>query len=78
MLRFLPGFSTRRGTLENAMNEKKNALPGQCILMLAVALDELKATEGEPDLAKVRIAIASVEKTLQELLELAQNAQTDS
>jgi hypothetical protein len=45
--------------------------PGRCILMLAVALDELKATEG----AKVRIAIASVENTLQELLDLAQKAE---
>ena len=57
------------------MGEKHKALPGQCILMLAVALDELRATEGEPDLAKVRIAIASVENTLQELLALAHDAE---
>ena len=53
------------------MNDAEKALPGQCILMLALALDELRATEAEPDLAKVRIKIASVENTLQELLELA-------
>jgi hypothetical protein len=53
------------------MSDAENALPGQCILMLAVALDELRATEAEPDLAKVRIKIASVENTLKELLELA-------
>ena len=48
------------------MDDAKNALPGQCILMLAVALDELRATEAEPDLAKVRIRIASVENTLKD------------
>jgi len=53
------------------MDDAEKALPGQCILMLAVALDELRATEAEPDLAKVRIKIASVENTLKELLELA-------
>ena len=56
------------------MDERKDALPGQCILMLAVALDELRLTEGEPDLAKVRIAIASVQNTLKELLALAKDA----
>lgn len=56
------------------MDEKTEALAGQCILMLAVALDELKATEAEPDLAKVRAKIASVETTLKELLELAKAA----
>ena len=71
-------MTTRRGARENAMGEKQKALPGQCILMLAVALDELRATEGEPDLAKVRIAIASVENTLQELLALAHDAETES
>ena len=39
------------------MDDPEKALPGQCILMLAVALDELRATEAEPDLAKVRIKI---------------------
>lgn len=56
------------------MDEKKEALPGQCILMLAVALDELGLLEAEPDLAKVRIGVASVEKTLKELLEIARKA----
>ena len=41
-----------------------------------VALDELRATEAEPDLAKVRLKIASVENTLKELLELANKAKT--
>ena len=56
------------------MSEARDSLPGQCILMLAVALDELRATEAEPDLAKVRLAIASVENTLKELLEIAKGA----
>ena len=56
------------------MDERKLALPGQCRLMLAVALDELTATEAEPDLAKVRIAIASVKNTLNELNEIARRA----
>ena len=58
------------------MSEARDALPGQCILMLAVALDELRATEAEPDLAKVRLAIASVENTLKELFEIAKGALT--
>ena len=57
------------------MDELNNALPGQCILMLAVALDELRATEAEPDLAKVRVKIASVEHTLTELLEIAKQVE---
>jgi hypothetical protein len=56
------------------MDERKEALPGQCILMLAVALDELTMAEAEPDLAKVRIAIASVKDTLNELNEVARRA----
>jgi hypothetical protein len=46
------------------MPEEKEALPGQAILMLSVALDELRLVEDEPDVAKVRIAILSVESTL--------------
>ena len=53
------------------MSEEKEALPGQAILMLSVALDELRTVEAEPDLARVRIAVASVENTLKELLEKA-------
>jgi hypothetical protein len=56
------------------MDQNKEALPGQCILMLAAALNELNATEAEPDLGKVRIRITSVENTLNELLELAKKA----
>ena len=56
------------------MDERKEALPTQCILMLSVALDELQTTEAEPDLAKVRIKISSVESTLRELLEIARIA----
>lgn len=56
------------------MSEAKEALPGQAILMLSVALDELRLVEGEPDLAKVRIAVLSVERTLKELLEIAKRA----
>jgi hypothetical protein len=36
-------------------------------LMVGVALDELTMVEAEPDLAKTRIAIASVKSTLTEL-----------
>ena len=42
--------------------------------MLSVALDELRTVEAEPDLARVRIAVASVENTLKELLEIAKRA----
>lgn len=52
----------------------EHAFPGQTILMLSVALDELRLVEAEPDLAKVRIAVASVENTLKELLALAKKA----
>ena len=60
------------------MDDAEKALPGQCILMLAVALDELRATEAEPDLAKVRIKIASVENTLKELLNCPSSGTTVS
>jgi hypothetical protein len=56
------------------MSKEQQALPGQAILMLSVALDELRLVEGEPDIAKVRIAVLSVESTLQELLEIAKQA----
>ena len=52
----------------------EHAFPDQAILMLSVALDELRLVEAEPDLAKVRIAVASVEDTLKELLALAKKA----
>jgi len=41
------------------MSEHTEALPGQAILMLSVRLNELRTVEAEPDLAKVRIAVAS-------------------
>jgi hypothetical protein len=56
------------------MSNEQVAFPGQAILMLSVALDELRLVEAEPDLAKVRIAVASVEDTLKELLALAKKA----
>jgi hypothetical protein len=56
------------------MTEEKEALPGQVILMVSVALDEFRLVEGEPDLAKVRIAVLSVENTLKELLGIAKRA----
>ena len=56
------------------MDASKETLPAQCILMLGVALEELRATEAEPDLARVRLRIASVENTLKELLEIAKGA----
>ena len=59
------------------MNEKKEALAGQVILMLAVALEELDATKAEPDLSKVRGKILSVESTLKELQELARAAEAE-
>jgi hypothetical protein len=36
--------------------------------MLPVAIEELPEAAGEPDIAKVRAVIASVESTLKELL----------
>ncbi len=56
------------------MDTNKEALPGQCILMLAAALEELSTTEAETDLNKVRVRITSVESTLNELLEIAKKA----
>ena len=47
-------------------------LASKIILMVGVALDELAMVEAEPDLAKTRIAIASVRRTLKELLTVAQ------
>lgn len=38
------------------------------LLMIPVAIEELHEAAGEPDIAKVRAAIASVESTLKELL----------
>ena len=60
------------------MDTNKEALPGQCILMLSAALDELSATEAETDLSRVRIRIASVESKLNELLEIARKAAGDT
>ena len=56
------------------MPTEQASFPDQAILMLSVALDELRRVEAEPDLAKVRIAVASVEDTLKELLALAKKA----
>ena len=56
------------------MANEQALFPGQAILMLSVALDELRLVEAEPDLAKVRTAVASVENTLKELLALAKKA----
>ena len=42
--------------------------------MLSVALDDFRTVEAEPDLARVRIAVASVENTMKELLEIAKRA----
>ena len=41
------------------------------VLMVSVALNELSMVEAEPDLAKTRIAIASVKSTLTELSAIA-------
>lgn len=56
------------------MAKEQASFPDQAILMLSVALDELRLVEAEPDLAKVRIAVASVEDTLKELFALAKKA----
>jgi hypothetical protein len=53
------------------MRDEQDPFPGQVILMVSVALDELRATEAECDLARVRMRIVSVEGTLKELLALA-------
>jgi hypothetical protein len=59
------------------MSEERDAFPAQAVLMLSVALDELRTVEGEPDLAKVRIPVSSVEGTPKELLGLAKKAASD-
>ena len=48
-----------------------NTLSARAVLMLGVALDGLAMIEAEPDIAKVREGVASVQSTLRELLELA-------
>jgi hypothetical protein len=53
------------------MHDETDRFAGQVVLMVSVALDELRATEAEADLAKVRARILSVERTLGELLESA-------
>jgi hypothetical protein len=57
-----------------ANENEKEEFPGQAILMLSVALEDLEAIEAEPDLGKVRLRIAAVENTLKELLALAKKA----
>lgn len=52
-------------------------LAAKVVLMVGVALDELTMVEAEPDLAKTRIAMASVRSTLRELLEAAKVEQED-
>jgi hypothetical protein len=60
------------------MSEGKDALAGQCLLIIPVALNELRATEAETDIAKIRVKIASVENTLKELLDVARNSANDN
>jgi hypothetical protein len=47
-------------------------ITAKVLLMVPVALEELEMVAAEPDIAKVRIAIASVQSTLRELLSAAQ------
>ena len=49
----------------------QSSLSAKAVLMLGVALDGLAMIEAESDLSKVRQGVASVQSTLQELLELA-------
>jgi hypothetical protein len=49
----------------------ENLLAAKAVLMLGVALDGLAMIEAEPDIAKVRVGITSVQATLNELLEAA-------
>jgi len=56
----------------------KDALPGQVMLMIAVALEELKASEAETDIAKIRVVISSVEATLAELHSIAATADEEA
>jgi hypothetical protein len=56
------------------MADEKDVFPGQVVLMLSVALEELQAIEAEPDLSKVRARILGIENTLKELLSLAKKA----
>jgi hypothetical protein len=59
---------------EMAQTNDNEPFPGQAVLMLSVALEDLQAIEAEPDLSKVRARILGVESTLKELLELAKKA----
>jgi hypothetical protein len=51
-------------------------ISAKVILMVPVALEELEMVVAEPDIAKVRIAIASVQSTLRELLAAAHETTT--
>ena len=57
-----------------AQTNDNEPFPGQAVLMLSVALEDLQAIEAEPDLSKVRARILGVESTLKELLEVAKKA----
>ena len=46
-------------------------ITAKIILRVPVALEELEMVAAEPDIAKVRIAIASAQSTLKELLAAA-------
>ena len=49
----------------------EDGFPVQAVLMLTVALEELRSMEAETELGRIRTRIAAVEATLTELLEIA-------
>jgi hypothetical protein len=53
-------------------------ITAKVLLMVPVALKELEMVAAEPDIAKVRIAIASVQSTLGELLAAAHETTGES
>jgi hypothetical protein len=56
----------------------KDAFPAQVLMMVAVALEELRRSEAETDLVRIRSLIMNVESTLIELHELAAKADGDA
>ena len=62
----------KRGLAASPSMAEQGTLSARAVLMLGVALDGLTMVEAEPDIAKVREGIASVQSTLKELLEVAQ------
>ena len=50
---------------------EKDKLPAQAVLMLNAALKELSLAEAETDIARIRVILLSIRRTLTELHSLA-------